>query len=132
MTPPVGIRAMKLDWSEISKDNSPTEMKDKELVLKCVNEKFYGESKSKFQGEKNEWLVKTVTIKSNTIVETHFSENHFHVMEDDNGNQYVWSTAAKDLQVGRTYLIKMKVKEHQVYRGINQTVVYYCKIIKEV
>lgn len=131
ITPPAGVRACILHWEEIRRyDNENCmAMKDSDWVQHYVNEKLYGHSVSEYQGQKDEWLVCSVTIMKNIDTETHYGETHIHIMKDNVGNEYVWTTASKNLEVGKSYLLKMKVKEHKEYKGVKQTVVYYCKVI---
>ena len=130
-TPPEGVRAIRLDWKEIRRydNNNCLAMKDGDWVQHYVNEKLYGHNVSEYQGQKDEWLVFSVTIMKNIDTETHYGETHIHIMKDSVGNEYVWTTASKNLEVGKSYLLKMKVKEHKEYKGVKQTVVYYCKVI---
>ncbi len=51
-----------------------------------------------------------------------------HIMQDDEGNEYVWNTASKNIEVDSKILLRMKVKEHKEYNGVKQTIVYYCKM----
>lgn len=129
--PPLGVRAVILHWEEIRRydDENCMAMKDPDIVQHYVAEKLYGRNTSQYQGSKDEWLVHSVIIKKNIATETHYGETHVHVMLDAEGNEYVWTTASKNLEEGKTYLIKMKVKEHKEYKGIKQTIVYYCKVI---
>lgn len=127
---PTELNKFHLGWECVCNPEDPEnlEMRDKEEVRKYIQTILYGESKSEFQGTPNEWLEKEVVIKSNIVFDSHYGETHMHVMEDSDGNVYVWSTASKSLEENKTYTIKMKVKEHKEYKGVKQTVVYYCKV----
>ena len=129
--PPPGVRAVVLHWEEIRRhdDENCKAMKDPEIVQHYVAEKLYGHSASEYQGEKDEWFVRKVKIIKNITTETHYGETHVHVMRDENDNEYVWTTASKNLEENTEYTIKMKVKEHKEYKGVKQTIVYYCKVI---
>ena len=74
---------------------------------------IYEPSKSEFQGEVNTWLEKEVKIVKNITFDSTYGKSHMHVMEDADGNIYVWSTASKNLEEGKTLMLKMKVKEHK-------------------
>ena len=103
-------------------------MKDHAIVRKYVYTLIHGVSKSEYQGEKDTWLEKDVTIKKNIALNSQYGDSHMHIMEDADENVYVWTTASKNLEVGSTVHMKMKVKEHKEYDGVKQTVVYYCKV----
>ena len=53
-----------------------------------------------------------------------------HIMHDDCGNEYVWTTGAKSLTVEEEYFMRATIKDHRVYKGINQTILTRCSIAK--
>ena len=129
-TIPENVESKRLNWVDI-KDETDVEdlsMKDHAIVRKYVEEYKYGVSKSEYQGEKDEWLERDVTIKKNIPLDTRYGSSNMHIMEDADGNVYVWTTASKSIEENSTIHIKMKVKEHKEYDGVKQTIVYYCKI----
>lgn len=130
---PESIHSFKLNWDEVKNpdDEENLEIKDRAEVRKYIESIIFIPSKSEYQGTPNEWLQREVIIKKNILVTNNFGDSHLHIMEDENENIYVWTTSSKSLEEGKTYTIKMKVKEHKEYQGTKQTVVYYCKIIKE-
>ena len=127
---PEDINSMRLDWNEV-KDETDSEnlaMKDHSIVTQYIHERIYGKSKSEYQGEKDEWLEHDVIIKRNIAVSSSYGDSHMHIMEDNDGNVYVWTTASKNLEEGKTIHLRMKVKDHKEYQGVKQTIVYYCRI----
>lgn len=129
-TIPSNLRTIRLNWEVVMDKNDPEglEMRDNEEVKSYVQTLIYGKSKSEYQGSPNEWLTREVVIKKNIAADSRYGESHIHIMEDADENQYVWTTASKNLEEGATYTIKMKVKEHKEYKGAKQTIVYYCKV----
>jgi len=127
---PEDIHFKKLDWETVRDKNDAEnlQMMDNDTVRKIVESMIYEPSKSEYQGEKDTWLEHDVTIKKNIALSSIYGDSHMHIMEDDNENVYVWTTASKNLEEGKTYHIKMKVKEHKEYKGTKQTIVYYCRI----
>ena len=127
---PADIHFAKLEWETVKdkNDEEQLQMMDKEEVRKIVEQMIYEPSKSEFQGEVNTWLEKEVKIVKNISLSSNYGDSHMHIMEDDDENVYVWTTASKNLEEGKTYTIKMKVKEHKEYKGTKQTIVYYCKV----
>ena len=122
---PADIKTIRLDWDAVKIND--LEMKPNEEVHKYVESLTHEPCKSEYQGTPGEWLIKEVTIKQALNFDGMFGANTMHIMEDADENIYVWSTASKHLEVGSTIKMKMKVKEHKEYKGIKQTVVYYCK-----
>ena len=127
---PESINSFRLEWNDVinPEDSENLAMKDNDEVKLYVQKLIYGESKSTYQGEVNEWLERAVTIKRNIALESRFGASHMHIMEDADGNVYVWTTSSKSIEEGKTVNMKMKVKEHKEYEGVPQTIVYYCKI----
>lgn len=127
---PEDIHFAKLEWNAVRdvNDSENLQMIAHEEVRKIVEQMIYEPSKSEFQGEINTWLEKEVKITKNITLDSHYGESHMHIMEDADGNVYVWTTASKNLEEGKTFMLKMKVKEHKEYKGVKQTVVYYCKV----
>ena len=127
---PEGIHYRKLEWTEVRDDDDKEDlaMKDHDIVAKYVRTLIYGESKSQYQGEKDTWLEHDVTIIKNIQLTSQYGDSHMHIMQDADENIYVWTTGSKNLEVGSTVHMKMKVKEHKEYEGVKQTIVYYCRI----
>ena len=122
---PSNLKAIKLDWDSIKIDD--LEMRPRKEVEEYVSSLVYEPSKSTYQGEVGTWLIKDVVIKSNIELDSRFGLSHMHVMEDKDGNVYVWTTASKNITAGTALHMKMKVKEHKEYKGTQQTIVFYCK-----
>ena len=122
------VKFIRLDWDAVKIND--LEMKPDEEVRKYIESLTYEPSKSEYQGVVGEWLIKEVTIKQALNFESMYGANTMHVMEDADENIYVWSTSSKHIEAGTTLKMKMKVKEHKEYKGIKQTVVYYCKEAK--
>lgn len=129
-TIPAELNAYRLDWDNVRdfNDEENLTIRDKEEIRKYIHTLLYGESKSKYQGMPGDWLEKEITIKKNIAVSNQYGDSHLHVMEDADGNVYVWTTASKSIEENKTMLMRMKVKEHKEYQGVKQTVVYYCKV----
>lgn len=127
---PAEITPIVLKWDDVRNLNDPENltMRDDAEVSKLIHELLDDLSKSEYQGEVGDWLERKVTIKKNVPVDGRFGESRVHIMEDADGNEYVWITASKNLEVGYKCVMHMKVKEHKEYNGVKQTVVYYCKM----
>lgn len=127
---PAEINCIPLCWDQIKDKTDPsgTKMIDKEEVCKIVNKLFGIENGSIFQGKIGETILRNVFIKSNISVDSTYGKSHLHIMEDSDKNIYVWLTSTKSLEEGVNYNLSMRVKEHRIYNGVNQTVVYYCTI----
>ena len=129
---PENIHSRVLEWNEIRDESDPEDltMKRNEIVKQYVESVTVCSipSPSEYQGNVNDWLELDVTIKKNIEISTNYGTSRMHIMEDKDKNVYVWTTSSKSLEENETYHLRMKVKEHREYKGVKQTVVYYCKV----
>lgn len=129
---PNTITPIRLLWQDIA--DGSTRMKPHEEVIRII-QKMTGAitptitSKSEYQGTPDTWIERTVVIKENKLVASMYGEKHIHTMVDAAENVYIWETGSKNIPVGSTITMKMKVKAHKVVRGAKTTYVYYCKVI---
>lgn len=124
---PTSITPIQLKWEEVCAHN--TKMRPHDEVRKIVESYIYTKIESKYQGEINEWLQETVTIREKTSKESRFGTKHTYTLVDAKGNSYIWETGTKDYTRNTTVSLKMKVKEHKEINGEQCTIVWYCKEI---
>ena len=122
-----GIEAIQLKWEDVKAHDD--RMKPHDEVKKYVDSLLLldSASKSQYQGAKDEWLQKTVTIREKKSKDSHFGTKHTYTLEDAENNTYIWETGAKDYSTAQTISLKMKVKEHKEINGEKVTIVWYCK-----
>ena len=122
-----GVIPVKLTWEEVQ--DYEDRMKSHEEVSAYVNKLLAMDvdSTSQYQGNKDEWLQKTITIRNKKNKDSHFGTKHTYTLEDAQGNIYIWETGAKDYNSTETVSLKMKVKEHKEVDGVKTTIVWYCK-----
>lgn len=123
---PPTIIPVRLTWKEISENNV---IKDDNFIMSYIKNLLYEKNESVYQGQVNEWLERDVTVIKNVTTTTHYGETHIHTFIDNNKNIYVWMTATKNLEEGQHLRMRMKVKEHKEVQNIQQTIVYYCKVM---
>lgn len=126
---PEGIQPIRVDWNDV-RDESDSEnlmMRDSEEVAKYIKRLTTDASTSTYQGEIGTWIEREITVMKNAAVENRFGGAHIHIMHDNDGNEYVWSTGSKNIAEGTKMKMKMKVKDHNEREGVCQTIVYYCK-----
>ena len=63
---------------------------------------------------------------------TNFGRSTMYLLDDTDGNHYVWTTAVKNcfLHEGETYKMRATVKEHRIYKNQKQTVLIRCSEVK--
>ena len=87
---------------------------------------------SEYQGKIGERLDLTLTVKKRLEYQGfHYLDTlHITIMEDEDGNVYVWKTSAKKLGEGETYKVRGTVKAHNEYKEIKQTILTRCAILE--
>jgi len=105
------------------------------------------ESGSQFVGTEKRREAFTLTVSRITPLEGNYGVTHLHKFLDQAGNVVVWfatnagvvpfkwadgSTQYKEMEVGKTYVLKGTVKRHEEYKGIKQTTLSRCKVESQV
>jgi len=90
------------------------------------------------QGDLKERLDLTLTISKRIDMEVDsyggygYDMLRIHIMNDAEGNIYIWKTTSEHLEEGWTYQMRGTVKDHTEYRGTPQTVLTRCKVSEHV
>ncbi len=121
---PVGLETIRLPW-ELVGDDSGKLLPEAE-VQKAVEALIYDEGTSEFVGSINERLEIQITVVRAIDIENDYGHSTMHIMEDNCGNQYVWTTAAKSWSEGSIKTIRGTVKDHRTYRNVKQTILTRC------
>lgn len=126
---PSEIHSAVLQWDQIrdTNDEENLQMIPHEEARKIVQQLTVGESKSQWQGIVGDWLIIEVKVVKNITFSNNYGESHMHILHDEDENEYVWTTGSKNLEEGKVLKLKMKVKDHNEYNGVKQTIVWYCK-----
>ena len=119
---------------------------DKELE-RLAKEKMYKDSiKDEWFGNVGDKFEKELMFEKIIGFEGYYGYTYFVFFRDEEGRVYKWSTgkgtyqcwhktngrdAYLEYEVGKKYLIKGSVKEHSEYKGVKQTVITRCKILKD-
>lgn len=119
---------------------------DKELE-RLAKEKMYKDSiKNEWFGNVGDKFEKEVMFEKIIGFEGYYGYTYFVFFRDEDGRVFKWSTnkgtyqcwhktngrdAYLEYEVGKKYLIKGSIKEHSEYKGIKQTVITRCKVLKD-
>lgn len=119
---------------------------DKELE-RLAREKMYKDSiKDEWFGNVGDKFEKELMFERIIGFEGYYGYTYFVFFRDEEGRVYKWSTgkgtyqcwhktsgrdAYLEYEVGKKYLIKGSVKEHDEYKGVKQTVITRCKVLKD-
>lgn len=126
---PSGIEPVKLYWTQVGKEDGW--LKTDAEVTNAVEAIIYDAGNSQFVGTIGQRIeVNFVCVKAIQVDGAYGTIGVF-TFRDDAENEYVWMTNAKVLDEGVRYTGKGTVKDHKVYRGINQTHLSRCSL-KEV
>lgn len=125
---PEGITPIKLPWELVGQEDG--NLKPEHLVKEAVESIVYEESESEFQGAIGERLDLYLTVERTIELDGSYGRSTMHIMRDDCGNLFVWTTASKSWSAGTEHHIKGTVKDHRKYKNECQTVLTRCLEVK--
>lgn len=125
---PEGITPVQLPWELVGQEDG--KLKPEHLVKEAVESILYDESESEYVGSIGERLELFLTVEKVIELDNNFGRSSMHIMRDDCGNSYVWTTASKTWSVGSEHHIKGTVKDHRKYRNQCQTILTRCLEVK--
>lgn len=127
---PAGLSVVKLLWEKVAYVDED-ELKSQSAIDEVVAELLYDASPSKWQGEIGERIDRILTVTKIVPIEGYYGNSTMHIFSDSEENVYVWTTAAKTLEVGKTYVIRGSVKEHKMFKNVPQTILTRCAICQD-
>lgn len=123
---PAGVEAVKLLKENTFKDDE--HLLPKEEIEKAVQKLIYKESNSTYQGSIGDKIeVRVQVAKITDLGSGTYGLQSFYLFKDKDENAYCWFTAPKNLELGKWYELKGKIKKLQVYKGEQQTVLTNCR-----
>lgn len=125
---PAGIEPIRLPWDLVGQEDG--NLKPEHLVKEAVESIIYEESDSEYQGAIGERLDLYLTVERTIELENNFGHSIMHIMRDDCGNLFVWTTTSKSWSAGTEHHIKGTVKDHRKYKNECQTVLTRCLEVK--
>ena len=120
---PDGLEAIKLDWELVGNGDS---LKPDAQVQQAVDALICDPSTSEYIGEVGQRIEVQLTVKKAINLDGYYGASTMHIMEDENGNVFVWTTSAKSWEEGSSRLVRGTIKEHRVYKNVKQTVLTRC------
>lgn len=125
---PDGLEPIQLPWDIVGNDDG--KLKPESIVQKAVEAIIYDAGTSEFVGEIGERVELTLTVTRAIEIENNYGHSMMHIMEDDCGNVYVWTTAAKSWPEGTVKNVRGTIKDHRTYKNTKQTVLKNCREIQ--
>ena len=123
---PESLTPIRLDWSMVSDNGETTNSEAK--MREAVDPLLFDPSPSEFIGEVGERIKFSATVIDKKTTENDYGFQNIHFFEDENKNIYVWSTSAKNLDIGTSYDVVGTVKAHSTYRNCKQTWLTRCLV----
>lgn len=124
---PEGLEAVLLPWDLVGNDDGKLKLESD--IQKAVEGLIYDEGTSEYVGSIGERLELTLTITRAIELENNFGHSVMHIMEDECGNVFVWTTAAKSWAEGSVKVLRGTVKDHRIYKNVKQTILTNCREI---
>ena len=125
---PVGIEPIRLPWELVGQEDG--NLKPEHLVKEAVESLIYEGSDSEYQGTIGERLELFLTVEKTIELDGNYGRSTMHLMYDECGNLYVWTTASKSWAPGSEHHIRGTVKDHRTYKNEKQTVLTRCTEVK--
>ena len=126
---PEGLSVVQLPWDMVA-DVEKDELKPKAEIDAVLETLLYDPGTSEWQGEIDERIDRTLTvIKAVPLESGYYGPSTFYLFEDENENQYCWTTGAKQLEQGETYIVRGTIKNLSTYKGTKQTILTRCRIL---
>lgn len=125
---PDGLEPIQLPWDIVGNDDG--KLKPESVIQKAVDALIYDEGTSEFVGEIGERIELTLTVTRAIEIENNYGHHMMHIMKDDCGNVYVWTTAAKSWPEGAVKNVRGTIKDHRTYKNTKQTVLTRCMEVK--
>lgn len=127
-TIPAGLEIIQLKWEDVAFADED-QLRPESQIKEHIDSLMYDPSPSKWQGEVGDRLEKVLTVTKVIPIEGYYGNSTMHIFSDPEENVYVWTTAAKTLEIGESYLLKGTIKQLSVYKNQKQTILTRCKIL---
>ena len=127
---PAGITPIQLKWEDVAFVDED-QLRPESQIKEHIDSLMYDPSPSKWQGEVGDRLEKVLTVTKAIPIEGYYGNSTMHIFSDPEENVYVWTTAAKTLEVGKTYAIRGTIKQLSVYKNQKQTILTRCTILNK-
>lgn len=125
---PAGITPIQLKWEDVAFADED-QLRPESQIKEHIDSLMYDSSPSKWQGEVGDRITRYVTVtKVTELPDGYYGPSTFYLFEDEEENEYTWTTAARKLELGETYEIVGTIKSLSKYKGKEQTVLTRCRV----
>ena len=126
---PSDLEPIKLEW-EYVKGVDGESLAPEHIVKAYVESLIYEASDSEYVGAVGERIEIEVKILKAMSFDGIYGRSTMHIMEDTDGNQLKWTTAAKTLTEGNVYKLRGTIKSLDSYKNAKQTVLTRCTVLE--
>ena len=123
---PADLQPIPLNWSDIATGDNT--LKSEDEIKALINSFIYDEGTSQYVGTVGDRAIFYLTVKKVLNFENYYGYSSMHIMEDADGNEFVWTTSARTLEEGVTYKVRGTIKQHKIYKNNKQTVLSRCTV----
>lgn len=124
---PAGLETVRLEWDKVAFADED-QLRPESQIKEYIDSLIYGPSPSKWQGEVGDRIDRTLTVTKITELDGGYYGPSTFFLFTDGVNEYCWTTAAKKLELGKTYEVRGTIKSLQKYKGKEQTVLTRCRV----
>ena len=125
---PCSLEPIQLAWDLVG--NEDGSLKEDHIIKQVIEALVYEESTSEFVGTIGQRLELVVKVERAIELNNNYGYSTMHLMRDEDGNLFVWTTASKHWEVGSVKTIRGTVKDHRTYKNEKQTVLTRCQEVK--
>lgn len=125
---PAGVTPIQLKWEDVAFADED-QLRPESQIKEHIDSLMYEPSPSKWQGEVGDRITRYLTVvKATELPDGYYGPSIFFLMEDEDGNEYTWTTAARKLEVGESYKVVGTIKSLNKYKGKEQSVLTRCRV----
>ena len=112
---PAGVTPIQLKWEDVAFADED-QLRPESQIKEHIDSLMYDPSPSKWQGEVGDRITRYVTVtKVIELPDSYYGPSTFYLFEDEEENEYTWTTAARKLELGETYEIVGTIKSLSKY-----------------
>ena len=78
---------------------------------------------SEWQGQVGNMHSLVADVKSMEVIPNQYTESYLYIMTDEQGNIFKWYATQQKLEPGKRYNLRGKVKGHETYEGVKETLI---------
>lgn len=125
---PDDVEPVRLPWELVG--NEDGYLKSEKEIAAAVETLIYDADKSEFQGEIGEKIEVWLTVEKAIPLNGYYGTSVMHIMRDNCGNCFIWTTAARAWSEGTEHHIRGTIKDHRTYKNTKQTILTRCLEVK--